>query len=167
MKNKTKFCLGTVMFCLVQSACFAQSFQSWVETFTCGDVSYKVTSLCKASDDAETLNACKSQNLEMTQAGNTKKTKLPQLNKSVAKTIKEAGGSVRDLFLVKQACAKIAGAPLEIFYYSIGGGSAPDGEAWSVYDAKGILLEENDPRFDKAVDYPFERMKPVRSIMPQ
>jgi len=167
MKNKTKFYLGAVMFCLVQSACFAKGFQSWVENFTCGDVSYKVTSSCKASGDPETLNACRSQNLEITQADNTKKIRLPQLNKSVAKTIKEAGGSVRDLFLVKQACAKIDGAPLEIFYYSIGGGSAPDGEAWSVYDAKGTLLEEKDPRFEKAVDYPFERMKRVRSIMPQ
>lgn len=167
MNKKTGFCVGAVLFCFVQSASLAKGLQSWVENFTCGEASYKVTSLCKASGDPETLNACRSQDLEITQASKSKKTPLPQLSKSVAKTIKEAGGRVQDLFLVKQACARIDGAPVEIFYYSIGGGSAPDAEAWSVYDAKGSLLEEKDPRFGKAVEYPFERMKPVRSIMPQ
>jgi len=167
MNKKAGLCLGAVLFFLVQSAGFAKGFQSWVENFACGDASYKVMSLCKPSGDPETLNACRSQDLEITQAGDTKKYKLPQLSKSVAKTIKDAGGSFHELFLVKQACAKMDGAPVEIFYYSIGGGSAPDAEAWSVYDAKGALLEEKDPRFGKAVEYPFERMKPVRSIMPQ
>lgn len=167
MSKKAEFCLGAVLLCLVQSASLAKDFESWVEAFACGEASYKVTSLCKASGDPETLNACRSQDLDITRAGNTKTSRLPQLSKTVAKTIKDAGGTIHDLFLVKQACAKIDGAPVEIFYYSIGGGSAPDAEAWSVYDAKGALLEENDPRFGKAVAYPFERMKPVRSIMPR
>jgi len=167
MSKKAEFCLGAVLLCLVQGASLAKGLESWVEHFACGEASYKVTSSCKASGAPETLNTCRSQDLEITRAGNTKKSRLPQLSKSVATTIKDAGGTVHDLFLVKQACTRIDGAPVEVFYYSIGGGSAPDAEAWSVYDATGTLLEENDPRFGKAVAHPFERMKPVRSIMPR
>lgn len=167
MNKNIKFCFGAIVFSLVSSLCSANGYQTWIERFTCGTTSYKVSSFCKAADDPETLNDCKWQRIEITQENGTRKTKLPELNRFSTKAIKSVGGSLENLFLVRQACKKNGEAPLEIFYYSIGGGSAPYGEAWAVYDSKGRLLEEDDPRVEQANDYPFKRMRPVRSIMPE
>jgi hypothetical protein len=164
-KQISKF-FGAMVLSLVGTACLASGYQTWTEQFTCGKATYKIQSVCKASSDTETLNDCKSQHLEITQGNETRKTKLPELNRSVAGIIKEAGGQLKDLFVVKQGCANISGSPVEILYYSIGGGSAPYAEAYAEYDLSGNLLGEKDLRSKKAAEYPFERLKGVRSIMP-
>ena len=68
--------------------------------------------------------------------------------------------------MTRWACTRNDANALAIFYYSIGGGSAPYGEAMAVYDAAGNLLGDKDPKAAPAAGYPFGKMKPVRSIMP-
>ena len=55
-----------------------------------------------------------------------------------------------------------------VFYYSIGGGSAPYSEAYATYDETGTLVQDDkNPRSRKALaDTEYDRMKKVRSIMP-
>lgn len=154
------------LFTLAAMPCFANDFQPWVERFACGNASYAVTSSCKASGQPDTLNECRSQTMEVVHGNSGRKAALPELPKSTAAAIKRVGGEIKNLFLVDQGCADVGGTKVEIFYYSIGGGSAPYAGAYAVYDEVGKLLEERDPRMHKAMAYPFEKLKPVRSIMP-
>lgn len=155
------------LFALAAMPCFARDFQPWVERFACGKASYTVTSSCKPSGQPDTLNECRLQSMEVVHGNVGRKAELPELTKSTAAAIKGVGGEVKNLFLVNQGCADVGGRKVEIFYYSIGGGSAPYAEAYAVYDESGELLEKRDPRMHKAMSYPFEKLKPVRSIMPE
>lgn len=142
------------------------AFDTWTEQMTCGQAQYRVDSVCTPSNDPETLNDCKAQTLVVKRPAGPRSVRLPELTVASARTIREAGGEVKDLFLTHWACTRKDTNALAIFYYSIGGGSAPYSEATAVYDAAGKLLDDNDPKARPAAGYPFGKMKPVRSIMP-
>jgi hypothetical protein len=136
---------------------------------TCGEAKYKLDSICKKSNDEMELNECKSQFLEITRNGSVRKIKLPELSKYSSNIYKKSGGDSKELFVIKWGCGRADSVSEAVLYYSIGGGSAPNSEAWASYNEAGILMEDDDkpnPKYDKALKSAEKGMKKVRSIMP-
>ncbi|MYM89282.1 hypothetical protein GTP91_19150 [Rugamonas sp. FT82W] len=144
MDIKNKFNAVVVAVGLAHVACSAGEQAPWREQMQCGDTQYVIESDCKPSNDAATLNQCKAQTLSVSHGGTARKAKLPELNKVSAKSIVETGGKVSKLFVTQWACVRGDKSDVAVMYYSIGGGSAPYAEAYSIYDEAGALIENED-----------------------
>lgn len=168
IKNKFSAVFVAAGVVLVHAGCSAGDQAPWREQMQCGDTQYVIESDCKPSNDAATLNQCKAQTLSVSHGGKTRKATLPELNKVSAKSIVETGGKVGKLFVTQWACARGDKGDVAVMYYSIGGGSAPYAEAYSIYDEAGALIENEDSaKYEQALAHSDGHMKKVKSIMPR
>lgn len=165
IKNK----LGAaVAFGLMHVACSAGEQTPWREQMQCGETQYVIESDCKPNNDPTALNQCKGQTLSVSHGGTVRKAKLPELNKVSAKSIVETGGKVSKLFVTQWACVRGDKGDVAVMYYSIGGGSAPYAEAYSIYEEAGALIENEDSaKYEQALAHSDGHMKKVKSIMPR
>lgn len=169
MKKILKLISAFLFLDVVGASCFANGFETWTEKMTCGEVQYKLESVCKKSNDEMVLNECKSQSLEITNTESIRKVDLPELNKYHASLFKEVGGNLREIFLVQWGCGQADGVSEAIFYYSTGGGSAANSETSASYDEIGALIEDQNkknPNYAKALKDARKHMKKIHSIMP-
>ncbi|NYE64233.1 hypothetical protein FHW58_005471 [Duganella sp. 1224] len=153
---------------LVHLGCSAGDPAPWREQMTCGGTQYVIESPCKASKDPESLNVCGAQTLTVSRDGQTRRATLPELNKVSAKSIVDTGGKISRLFVTQWGCARGDQGDVAVLYYSIGGGSAPYAEAYTIYDERGVAIEdENSAKYEKALVNSEGHLKKVRSIMPR
>ncbi|MYN16951.1 hypothetical protein GTP81_09315 [Rugamonas sp. FT107W] len=168
MDIKNKLGAVAVALGLMHVACSAADQAPWREQMQCGDTQYVIESDCKPSNDPTALSQCKAQTLSVSHGGTVRKAKLPELNKVSAKSIVETGGKVSKLFVTQWACARGDKGDVAVMYYSIGGGSAPYAEAYSIYDEAGVLIENEDSaKYEQALAHSDGHMKKVKSIMPR
>ena len=149
------------------SSCHASGkYEKFVDSLSCGNVSYTIVSLCEKPDDEMSLRECKPQKLTSRSNGVNKSVVLPELDENERKSLIAAGGALEDLFVVEWACTTIKGRSIAVMHYSIGGGSAPYSEAWSKYDG-GKLKSDAVLPFDKTTFPALKKnLKKVHSIMP-
>jgi hypothetical protein len=146
----------------------AGKYKTFTDEIICGKAKLSIQSTCAKGDDKMSLNRCKPQQLTIAQDGAKRSTALPELNQDDVRSIKEEDGSVSDLFVVKVGCAQVADANYALFYYSVGGGSAPYSEFWTAYDESGNLLSSKYfPLHGNALEQVNQKMKKVHSIMPE
>jgi hypothetical protein len=152
---------------LVTASCIAHDKGKWVERMKCGEVRYQIESDCKKSMDPDTLNDCKSQLLRITYRDWVFNERLPQLDKATVKGIKETGGEIGDLFVTQWACVQADKGEVAVLYYSVGGGSAPYADAYTVYDTEGKRIDDDENSTIRAALANREKsMRRVKSIMP-
>ena len=152
---------------LAGAAHAAPPFKTFSDRLTCGPVAVTVQSTCAEGEDDTTLNTCHPQQMTIASARGTRGVTLPELTKGQRKSYEKLGGSVSDLFLTKMGCARARQAEYVLFYYSIGGGSAPYSELWLAYDKNGALVEDKDFPEGLTSSADFSKMQRVRSIMPR
>jgi hypothetical protein len=168
IKNKMNAMLAGAAVAVVHVGCLAGDQAPWREQLQCGDTQYVIESDCKPSGDSSTLNQCKRQTLTVSHDGKTRKATLPELNKVSAKSIVETGGKVGKLFVTQWACVRGDKGDVAVMYYSIGGGSAPYSEAYSIYDEAGAVIENEDSaKYEQALTHSEGHMKKVKSITPR
>ncbi len=165
----SKFYILFFSMCSLSASCFARDFETWSENMVCGEVQYKLESICKKAKKEMTLNECKSQSLEIIGKGMKRKVTLPELNRSHLDLFKDGGGELHELFLVQWGCGEAAGVSEAIFYYSTGGGSSENSETSASYNEIGVLMNDENrknPNYAKALKDARQHMRPVHSIMP-
>jgi hypothetical protein len=159
--HKISFLLALVS---MGSACQAAGFETWKEDITCGEASYKLESVCKKAADADDLNECKSQSLEITSKAGVRKVKVPELNKANTRIYKKSFGDPKNLFVIGWSCGKDGATSALNVYYSVSGGAE---ESSASYDPTGQLIEDDRfATFKKAIHEAQEHMQYIRSVMP-
>lgn len=141
-------------------------YEKQVVKMRCGEASYTLTSVCSKSGDSMTLNDCKPQSLLIDGAGAKRTATLPELPADERKRMRASGRDIKTLFVVEWACSDTRRGPVATLYYSIGGGSAPDGETWTHYDKAGRLMESDVSLSPEEVSAVQRKFKRVPSIMP-
>ena len=82
-------------------------------------------------------------------------------------SIAESGGDKDDLYVIKWGCGQAQSGKVALFYYSVGGGSAPYSEVWVQYGESGhIIAGKKDGLDTNSLLKTQKEMKKVRSIMP-
>ncbi|OON62798.1 hypothetical protein B0920_05025 [Massilia sp. KIM] len=167
MRNATKFML---VFAAIGAWGHGQAanlaYKEYTAKMTCGKISYAVTSICKKSGDALTLNECKRQTLKVANGGVKRVASLPDLTKLERARIRESGGDLKDLYVIAWACTESSIGPVATFYYSIGGGTAEYSEALAHYDMSGMLMDAGPRLTPNDISEAMRNLKPVPSIMP-
>ena len=170
MKNKSlkNSLILTYSLLLMSSVAAKNKYDTSVQKMICGKATYTLQSICMKSEDDMSLNECKQQKLKIENNKNIRNILLPELNKSDIKTIKGSGGVIEDLYVVKWGCGNTAKENVAVFYYSIGGGSAPYSEAWAQYDENGEIIQHGKLGMDgKAMLKLYDKMEKVKSINPE
>jgi hypothetical protein len=163
MKNFLGFSFLVVF--VASSANAADGYQTWVENMTCGNVEYRIESVCKPSKEPMEANVCKSQALFSKKDGVSKSIALPDLPAKRLLEYKKAKIKP-DLFVVSWQCLDLKNSKILGLYYS-NGGHSDFSEDFVIYDSNGILMNEDDPRSKGVFDiWLNEKDKPVRSFMP-
>jgi len=167
--SKKTFVLPVALLALcacLHSQAADKKYDKQVVSMACGEANYTLSSVCSKSGDPMELNDCKPQSLIIEHAGAKRTAALPELPKDESKRLRAGGRNLQDLFVVRWACSAARSGPIVTLYYSIGGGSAPDGETWTHYDKTGKLMESSTkltPDEVKAIERNFKK---VPSIMP-
>lgn len=143
-----------------------KTYQKQVVSMACGEANYTLSSVCSKSGDPMTLNDCKPQSLLIDGAGAKRTATLPELPADERKRMRASGRDIKTLFVVEWACSDTRRGPVATLYYSIGGGSAPDGETWTHYDKAGRLMESDVSLSPEEVSAVQRKFKRVPSIMP-
>lgn len=166
----TKTCMLPIALLVLGASLHAHAadkkYGKQVVNMACGEAEYTLTSVCSKSGDPMGLNDCKSQSLLIDRAGAKRTAALPELPKDDSKRLRAGGRNLHDLFVVRWACSNTRSGPIATLYYSIGGGSAPDGETWTHYDKAGKLMESGTRLTPEEINAVERNFKDVPSIMP-
>jgi hypothetical protein len=159
--------LGCAMLAVASAAHGQAAYTTTTETMSCGKGKFTIASTCRKNGDG--LNQCKPQKLTVVSPAGTRTTSLPEMTNAEAADYKALGGDIKDLYVIQWGCGKSAAKsqPVAVFYYSIGGGSAPYSEVDIHYNEVGQLAGKSLAIAARDYDALGEAMKPVRSIMPR
>ncbi len=169
MMSKKTFVLPMALLALgsgLQAHAADKKYDKQVVSMACGEANYTLGSVCSKSGDPMALNDCKPQSLVIDHGGAKRTAALPELPKEESKRLRAGGRNLGHLFVVRWACSTARSGPIATLYYSIGGGSAPDGETWTHYDKTGKLMESNTKLTPDEVGAIERNFKKVPSIMP-
>jgi hypothetical protein len=107
------------------------SFEVWREEISCGNMTFKIQSECRASGSSEEINQCKSQALSNTNINNW--IPLPQPKKSDKEGMERAGVA-RRLWATSWRCVTIDTTNYLRIDFSTGGGREAYDEYVEAYD---------------------------------